>query len=172
MIIVQEFTPSPSPCPSPSQVVAIFPIFWRTLTTSSVVTFPVTVTLFSCASTLYVSISARGKKKRTNIVLANHKNGFNGSLRYNLELPSIFLMAFKIFLMHSSQCKPTFNSTTWCMQPNMGNFQSISSNKEKIELEVCNKRGWSLHFPFSFDGLSKKVRIVKWEERECCLLFT
>jgi len=28
-------------------------------------------------------------------------------------LPSIFLMALRIFLIHSSQCKPTFTSTTW-----------------------------------------------------------
>lgn len=33
--------------------------------------------------------------------------------RRNKALPSNFLMVFNIFLMHSSQCSPTFNSTTY-----------------------------------------------------------
>lgn len=89
--------------------------------TCSSVTFPVTVTLLSCVSTSYVSISVIYNlvlllSNQTILIhiLDNHNSVLtDDSRRWIMQLlPSIFLMAFSIFLMHSSQCKFTFISTT------------------------------------------------------------
>lgn len=50
-------------------------------------------------------------------------SNFKYSIAHELrQVPSIFLMAFKIFLMHSSQCNPTFNSTTCAINSDFYTF--------------------------------------------------
>lgn len=56
------------------QVFACLPIFWRTLMTSSLVTLPVTTTLFSFVSTLYVSISATPINKSPKLIILRFKS--------------------------------------------------------------------------------------------------
>ncbi|MFS7949812.1 hypothetical protein Hanom_Chr06g00575921 [Helianthus anomalus] len=50
-----------------------------------------------------------------------------------MSVPSNFLMVFKIFLMHSSQCKPTFNSTTYFKKKL---FKHLNINKYVLIVEM------------------------------------